>query len=69
VGNAALRQRHQCQRAALAVIIRAQQDQDIFERHHDNERPQDQGKHPEHGLRGRGPAGSAGRCHGFAQRI
>jgi len=33
---------HQCQRAALAVVIRAQQDHDIFERHHQDKRPDDQ---------------------------
>jgi hypothetical protein len=38
----ALRQRHQCQRSALAVVICAQQDHHIFKRHHDDERPQDQ---------------------------
>ncbi len=51
LADRALRQRHQRQRSALAVIVGAQQDDDVFQRHHDDQRPQDQREHAEHGLR------------------
>ena len=69
VADRALRQRHQRQRSALAMVVRAQQDHHVFQRHHDDQRPQDQGHDPEHRLRSDDAAGPAGRDHGFAQRV
>jgi hypothetical protein len=69
VADRALRQRHQGQRAALAVVVRAKQDQHIFQRHHDNQRPQDQRDHPKDCLRFDDAGGPAGRNHGFPQRV
>ncbi|MHC2579685.1 hypothetical protein ACVMHR_004424 [Bradyrhizobium diazoefficiens] len=66
----ALGQRHQRERAALAVVVGAEQDHDVFERHHDDERPQDQGEHAEHGRRRSEPVGArGGRRHGLAERV
>ena len=45
-------QRHQRERAALPVVVGAQQDHDVFQRDDDEQRPQDQRHHAEHGLRG-----------------
>ncbi len=63
-----LAQRHQRQRAALAVVVGAQQKQDIFGGDDDQKRPQDQREHAKHhDARGR----LALRCarHGLAKRI
>ena len=46
--NGARCKRHQGKGAALAVIIRAQQDHYIFERDDDEQRPQDERHHAEH---------------------
>ena len=43
-------ERSQRQRAALAVIVGAQQDQHVFERDRDDQRPQNQREHAEHDL-------------------
>jgi hypothetical protein len=43
-----LTQRHQRKRAALAVIVGAKQQQNVFRGNDDKERPQDQGQNPEH---------------------
>jgi hypothetical protein len=67
--NCALRQRHQRQRSAFAVVVGPQQDDDIFQRHHDDQRPQDQGEDAEHGLRGCPAFASARGHHRFAQRV
>ena len=48
----ARRQRGQRERAALAVIVGAQQDQHVFDRHDDDQRPQDQRQHAEHDVAG-----------------
>ncbi len=69
LADRALRQRHQRQRAALAIVVGAQQDHDVFQRHHDDQRPQDQREHAEHGLRVDAACRAAGRDHGFAQRV
>ena len=45
------RERGQRQRAALAVVVGAQQDQHVFDRDDDDQRPQDQRQHAEHGRR------------------
>src|SRR6266550_1725504 len=56
----ALRQRHQGERPTLPVVVGAQQDQHIFERDDDDQRPKDQREDAEHGrgrhftARGRG---------------
>ena len=67
-GRGALRQRHQCERAALAVVIGPQQDHHIFQRDHDDQRPQDQRDDAKHRMRGR-LAARACRSDGLAQRI
>ena len=41
-------ERGQRQRAALAVVVGAQQHQHVFDRHHDHQRPHDQRQHAEH---------------------
>ena len=69
LGHGALRQRHQRQRPAFAVVVGAQQDQHVFQRHHDDQRPQDQAEHAEHGLRRGVDRAAAGRHHRFAQRV
>jgi hypothetical protein len=69
VRDRTLRQRHQRQRSALAMVIRAQQDQHVFQRHHDDQRPQDQRENAEHGLGSDGARGPAGGDDGFAQRV
>jgi hypothetical protein len=38
----ALRQRHEGERAALAIVVGTQQDQDVFQRDDDDQRPEDQ---------------------------
>ena len=62
-----LRQRHQRQRAALAVVVGAQQDDDVFERDDDDQRPQDQRQHAEHGLAGRRAVGADRGVHRLAE--
>ena len=44
----ALPERHQRERAALAIVVGAQQQQDVFCGDDDEKRPQDQGEHAEH---------------------
>jgi hypothetical protein len=51
------------------VVVGAQQDQDVFDRHDEDERPQDQRKHAEHRAAGNEAAGAAGRRYRLAQRI
>ena len=41
-------ERHQGQRAALAVIVGAQQDDDVFERDDDEQRPKNERHHAKH---------------------
>ena len=69
IAHGALRERHQRQRPALAMVVGAEQDEHVFQRHHDDQRPQDQRQHAEHGLRIDGRLLAAGRDHGLAQRI
>ena len=45
-----LHQRHQRERAALALIVGAQQQQHIFAGNDQDQRPQDQRQHAEHGC-------------------
>ena len=65
----ALRQRHQRQRSALAMVVGAQQDQHVFQRHHDDQRPQDQRQNAENGQRIDGAGRPAGGDDGFAERV
>ena len=65
----ALRQRHERQRAALAIIVGIEQDHDVFQRDGDDQRPQDEREHAEHGGPGRRAAGADGRHDGFPERI
>ncbi|MGY4417924.1 hypothetical protein ACVWY2_000349 [Bradyrhizobium sp. JR6.1] len=69
LGDCALRQRHQGQRPALAIVVGTQQDHDIFQRHDDDQRPQDQREHAEHRMRRHGALAAGSRDDGFAQRI
>ena len=64
-----LRQRHQRQRAALAIVVGAQQDHDIFQRDHDDQRPQDQRQHADDNRFGHGALGPGGRDDRLAQRV
>ena len=64
----ALRQRHERERAALPLVVRPQQDEHVFERDHDDQRPQDQREHAEHGIARQGAAGGCGRNR-FTKRI
>ena len=50
-------ERRERERAALPVIVGAQQDEHVFRRHRDNQRPQDEGEHAENDA-----AGDAGDC-------
>ena len=50
--SARRRQRRQRERAALAVVVGAQQDQHVFERDGDDQRPHDQRQHAEHDVTG-----------------
>ena len=61
-------ERDQRERAALAVIVGAQQDQHVFDRDDDDQRPQDHREHAEHDL-ARDRAGCARRDDRFAERI
>ncbi len=67
-GDGALRQRHQRQRAALAMVVGAEQDHDILQGHHDDQRPQDHRDDAGDRLRCDLPAGT-GRGNGFAKCI
>ncbi len=67
--DCALGQRHQGQRAALAVVVGTEQDHDVFERHHDDERPQDQREHAEHRRRRRYSLRARSRHHRLAERV
>jgi hypothetical protein len=60
----ALRQRHQRERAALALVVGAQQDENVFECDDDDQRPQDHRKNAEHVGRA-----AAGCIDGLAQRV
>ena len=64
----ALQQRHQAQRSALAMIVGAHDQPDVFQGHDDGQRPQHQRHHPDHhGFAERG-AGGGGR-QALLQRI
>ena len=69
MANRALCERHQRQRSTLPVIVRAQQDENVFQCHHDDQRPQDKGQNAEYGLQTDDPPRPAGRDHGFAERV
>ena len=51
------------------VIVGAQQDQHVFERDDDDQRPEDEREHAEHGLARRRVPPADGRGDRFAQRI
>ncbi len=62
-GQRTLGECHQRQRPALAVVVGPHQDEDVFQRHNDDQRPEDQRQHADHrvgchavhgGRRGRG---------------
>jgi hypothetical protein len=57
----ALGQRHEGQRPPFALVVRPQQDEDIFQRHDEHERPQDQRQHADDNVaRHVGPAAGRG---------
>ena len=60
VPHDALEQRHQRERAALAVVVGAHDQEHVFERHDDDQRPQDQRHDAEHHLAGERAAGRGG---------
>ena len=64
----ARRQRGQGQRAALPVVVGPQQQQHVFDRDHDDQRPQDQRQHAEHDVAGDRP-GFDRRDHRHAKRV
>src|SRR5262245_55434462 len=64
-----LGQRHQRERAAFPFIVGPQQDDDVFQRDDENERPNDQRENSEHGDLVRGISRSDRCDHGFAHRI
>ena len=64
-----LRQRHQRQGAAFALVVGAQQDEHVFERDDENQRPQDQRDDPEHDLARGALGGRAGGDDRLAKRI
>jgi hypothetical protein len=63
-----LAERHQREGAALAVVVGAQQHEDVFQRHDERQRPQDEREHADHRFSRRRPAALGGR-DGFAERI
>jgi hypothetical protein len=64
-----LNQRHQRQGSALAIVIRAQQHEDVFDRDDDDQRPQDHRQYADDNF-GRHRTGVAcGRRRGFAEGI
>ena len=62
-------QSHQRQRAAFTVIVRPQQDEDVFECDNQNERPDDQRQNSENRGFASRVARANRRHHGFAHRI
>ena len=68
VAERALGERHERQRAALAVVVGAEQDDDVFDRHDEDQRPQDQRQDAEDDLARHRPAGGRGRDR-FLQRV
>ena len=68
VAERALGERDEGQRAALAVVVGAQQDDDVFDRHDEDQRPQDQRQDAEDDLARHRPAGGRGRDQ-FLERI
>ena len=64
-----LGKRHQRERPAFAVIVRAQQDDHILDADHQNERPNDQGQNAENGLFARRRVCAAGGKDGLAEGI
>ena len=62
------RERCERQRTALAVVVGAQQDQDVFRGHHQEQRPQDHRQHAEHDVARQRSAVLRG-MHGLAEGI
>ena len=63
-----LAERHEREHAAFALVVGAQQDEHVFQRDDEQQRPDDQRQHAEHGL----AAGKARRLrgvHGFPERV
>ena len=67
--HGALRKRQQRKRAALALVICAQQDQDVFHRHDQDQRPDDQRQHAQHILALDAAMAGAGRMHRLAKGV
>ncbi len=67
--HGALHQRQQRQGAALALVVGAQQDQDVFHRHHQHQRPDDQRQDAQHILALDAAMAGAGGMHRLAEGI
>ena len=65
----ALRQRHEGERAALALIVGIEQDEDIFDSDDEDERPDDEGENAMHQRLRYGTVLPHARENGLAQRI
>ena len=65
----AARQRRERQSSALAIVVGAQQDQNVFAGHDDDQRPQDERQHAEHGIPADGAGGGTCRHHSLAQGV
>ena len=61
-------QRRQRQSAAFAVVVGAQQDQHVFQRYGDDQRPDNERKHPQHDVTGDDVVSARSHC-GFAEGI
>ena len=68
VAHGSLRERHQGERAALAVVVGPQDEEHVLDRHDEDQRPQDERHDPEHHLAGDGPARRSSR-EGFLEGI
>jgi hypothetical protein len=62
-------ERHQRQRTALPVVVGAQEDQHVFQRDDDDQRPQDEREHAEHGVPRKLAAAAGSGYRRFAQGV
>ena len=62
-------ERHERQRAALALVVGPQQDEDVLDRDDEHERPQDQRQHAEDHLAGHGGPAAGRGGHRLAEGV